>query len=146
MNTETQMTAGTGATPKDVVVRYVRAVADGDLETIRDSFAEDATWTYPGDLPLSGTWKGRDAIVDDFLGAATGGLFKPGTAPEVALVNVIAEGDQVLAEWTAKGVTRSGKIYDNRCAGIYVVRDGRIVSVKEYADTRHVERTLFGQR
>ena len=46
--------------PKDVVVRYVQAVADGDLDTIIASFADDTTWTYPGDVPLTGTWTGRE--------------------------------------------------------------------------------------
>lgn len=136
----------TGITSTDartVVVNYVNAVAEGDLETVVASFAEDATWTYPGDLPLSRVWEGREAIVNDFLGGA-GALFAPGCTPEVALVNAFASGEQVLAEWTSKGITVNGHQYDNRCAGIFTVRDGRITSVREYADTQHVERTLFG--
>jgi uncharacterized protein len=129
--------------PKTVVVRYVEAVADGDLETIVASFADEATWTYPSDLPLSGTWKGRDTIINDFLGGATGGLFAPGHPPVIELRNVVAEGEQVIAEWTAKGDTLTGKRYDNRCLGVFVVRDGKIVSVREYTDTKHVAETLF---
>jgi uncharacterized protein (TIGR02246 family) len=129
--------------PKDVVIRYVQAVADGDLDTIVASFTEDATWTYPGDVPLTGTWKGRDAIINDFLGGATGGLFAADGAPTVELTNVIAEGDQVVAEWTAKGVAKTGKVYDNACLGVFTVRDGKIASVREYTDTQHVERVLF---
>jgi hypothetical protein len=55
--------------PTAVVARYIDAVRDGDIEVITDSFAADATWEYPGDLPLSGTWRGRDAIVNEFLGS-----------------------------------------------------------------------------
>jgi hypothetical protein len=40
--------------PAAVVTRYIYAVRDGDSGAIRDSFAEDAIWEYPGDLPLSG--------------------------------------------------------------------------------------------
>ena len=129
--------------PKDVVIRYVQAVADGDLDTIVASFTEDATWTYPGDVPLTGTWKGRDAIINDFLGGATGGLFAPDGAPTVELTNILADGDQVVAEWTAKGVAKTGKVYDNTCLGVFTVRDGKIASVREYTDTQHVERVLF---
>src|SRR5690349_21462267 len=131
----------TSTDPRTVVIRYVEAVRDGDADVIHDSFAADATWHYPGDLPVSGVWRGRDAIVNDFLGGM-GPAFVPGTL-EIELVSTIAEGDRVVAEWTARAKTVHGGTYDNRCIGIYTVRDGKIVSVIEYADTRHVAATLF---
>ncbi|MGW7003215.1 nuclear transport factor 2 family protein [Streptomyces sp. NPDC054933] len=127
--------------PKTVVIRYVEAVSAGDLPAIRDSFAEDATWNYPGDLPLSGVWKGRDAIVDDFLGS-TGALLRPDTVV-ITLTQVIAEGDRVVAEWTSDAVTVGGAEYHNRCIGVFTVHEGRITSVREYADTRHTATALF---
>ncbi|MFG3284455.1 nuclear transport factor 2 family protein [Streptomyces sp. NPDC048111] len=127
--------------PRAVVIRYVEAVRDGDAAVIRDSFAEDATWHYPGDLPISKVWRGRDAIVDDFLGGM-GPLLVPGTM-RVELVGTIAEGDRVVAEWTSTAETVHGGTYDNRCIGIYTVQDGRITAVVEYADTRHVAAALF---
>ncbi|GAA2142610.1 hypothetical protein GCM10009760_27930 [Kitasatospora kazusensis] len=130
--------------PRTVVIDYVNAVAEGDLAAVVAAFTEDATWTYPGDLPLTGVWRGRDAIVNDFLGSA-GALFAPGCTPEIVLTHTIADGDQVMAEWTSKGTTVHGHRYDNRCVGIFTVRDGRIASVREYTDTQHVERTLFAE-
>ncbi len=127
--------------PRAVVIRYVEAVRAGDAEVIHDSFAEDATWHYPGDLPMSKVWQGRDAIINDFLGGM-GPILVPGTM-EIELVSTIAEGDRVVAEWTSKAKTVHGGTYDNRCIGIYTVRDGRIVSVIEYTDTRHVAAVLF---
>ena len=54
-----------------VLRRYVQAVADGDEQAIRELFAEDATWRLDaGELPISGTWEGRDRIIGDFLGTA----------------------------------------------------------------------------
>src|ERR1700691_3801485 len=94
--------------PKTVVVRYVEAARDGMSAVIRDSFAEDATWEYPGDLPLSGTYRGIDAIVNEFLGGAAA-LMAPGVVLE--LTNVVAEGDQVVAEWTSRATARNGKAY-----------------------------------
>jgi SnoaL-like domain len=48
---------------KAILERYAAAVERGDAETIRQLFAEDATWTLAaGDLPIAGTWRGRDAI------------------------------------------------------------------------------------
>jgi len=130
--------------PKTVVVRYVEAVRDGDTETIVASFADDATWLYPGSLPMSGLWEGRDAIIDDFLGGM--GRYLDGSAPVViGLVNAFADGDQVLAEWTSKATAANGATYDNRCAAVFTVRDGKITSVREYADTHHVATVLFAE-
>jgi ketosteroid isomerase-like protein len=126
--------------PKTVVIRYVEAARDGMSAVIRDSFAEDATWEYPGDLPLSGTYRGIDAIVTEFLGGAAA-LMAPGVVLE--LTNVVAEGDQVVAEWTSRATARNGAAYRNRNAGIFTVRDGKIVSVREYTDTQHVAQVLL---
>ncbi|MEU1308095.1 nuclear transport factor 2 family protein [Streptomyces cinnamoneus] len=131
----------TSTDPRAVVVRYVEAVRDGDAHVIHDSFAEDATWHYPGDLPISKVWRGRDAIIDEFLGGM-GPILVPGTM-EIELVSTIAKGDRVVAEWTSRARTVHGGTYDNRCIGIYTVRDGKITSVIEYADTQHVAMTLF---
>ncbi|MGW2628839.1 nuclear transport factor 2 family protein [Streptomyces chattanoogensis] len=135
------ITIVTTNTPKAVVIRYIEAVRDGDADVIHDSFAEDATWNYPGDLPISKVWHGRDTIINDFLGSM-GPILVPGTL-EIELVSTTAEGDRVVAEWTSKAKTVHGATYDNRCIGIYTVRDGKITSVIEYADTRHVAATLF---
>jgi ketosteroid isomerase-like protein len=126
--------------PKTVVIRYVEAARDGMSAVIRGSFAEDATWEYPGDLPLSGTYRGIDAIVTEFLGGAAA-LMAPGVVLE--LTNVVAEGDQVVAEWTSRATARNGAAYRNRNAGIFTVRDGKIVSVREYTDTQHVAQVLL---
>lgn len=138
-------TAMTTATdPKTVVVRYVEAVRDGDAQTIFDSFAEDATWLYPGSLRISRLWEGRAAILDDFLGGM--GVYLDTTAPIVIeLVNAFADGDQVLAEWTSKATAANGLAYDNRCAAVFTVHDGKITSVREYADTHHVANTLLAE-
>jgi ketosteroid isomerase-like protein len=131
----------TATDPRAVVVRYVEAVRDGAADVVRDSFAADATWHYPGDLPPSGVWHGRDRIIGEFL-AGMGPLLVPGTL-QIELTGTLAEGDRVVAEWTSRAETVYGGTYDNRCVGVFTVRDGRIASVVEYTDTRHVAATLF---
>lgn len=135
----------TTADPASVIVRYIDAVRDGDTDAIRRVFAEDATWDYPGDLPLSGTWRGREAIVSDFLGGVRS-LLQPGSPLTIELTSVISDGAQVAAEWTSRAVARGGAAYHNRNLGVFTVRDGKITSVREYTDTQHVERVLFGRQ
>ncbi|WP_406207318.1 nuclear transport factor 2 family protein [Kitasatospora sp. NBC_01560] len=128
--------------PRTVVERYVTAIADGDLPTAVACFAEHATWSYPGNLPLSGVWDGRATIVDDFLGQV-GTLFAAGSALKVTLTGLLADGPQVVAEWTAEGTAANGAAYQNQCLGIFTVEDGLITSVREYLDTHHAALTLF---
>ena len=129
--------------PAAVVTRYIYAVRDGDSGAIRDSFAEDAIWEYPGDLPLSGTWRGRDTIVDDFLGSV-GTALEPGSTVALEVTSVLTAGDQVVAEWTSRATARGGAAYHNRNVGIFTVRDGKIAAVREYTDTQHAAHVLFG--
>jgi ketosteroid isomerase-like protein len=125
--------------PKAVVIRYIQAARDGMSAVIRDSFAPDATWEYPGDLPLSGIYRGVDAIVGEFL-AAAGGLL---AAVRLEPGAVIAEGEMVAAEWSATGSSKDGTPYRNRNVGLFTVRDGKIISVREYTDTRHAGQVFF---
>jgi uncharacterized protein len=128
--------------PKDVVVRYVEAARDGMSAVITDSFAADATWEYPGDLPLSGTYRGVEAIVHTFLGGAAA-LMAPDSPVTITLTNVIADGDQVAAEWTSDAISHTGTVYHNRNVGIFTVTDGKITAVREYTDTLHAARAFF---
>ena len=121
--------------PCTVLERYVAAVAERDMDTVRDLFAEDATWWLGGELPLSGTWRGRDAILGDFLGSIPR-LYQPETI-SIEITSLIAEGDVVAMEWTSRALTTAGEAYENQCAGVFTVRDGKIAAVREYMDTQY---------
>jgi ketosteroid isomerase-like protein len=42
------------------------AFSRGDLEALREGFAEDAVWVTSDELPLGGETRGRDAILANF--------------------------------------------------------------------------------
>jgi uncharacterized protein len=129
--------------PKQVVRRYLDALVAGDLAVIRDSFAEDAVWTMYGDLPIAGPWRGRDAIVDEFLVAAAGALYEPGSV-QFEFPTLLGEADTVVLEWRVRARTARGADYANAYCGLFTVRAGRIAEVREYLDTQYAARTLFG--
>jgi uncharacterized protein len=128
---------------KSVVERYVSAVQRGDAAAIRLLFAEHATWTIDaGDLPIAGTWSGREAILGEFLATAMS-YYEPGSV-DLEITGTIAEGDRVVLQWTSRARTRDGRPYENGCIGVFTVRDGRIEDVREYMDTLHARDTAFG--
>jgi len=133
-NTRTDTTA--------VVERYVAAVEAGDGAAIRGSFAESATWRLFGDMPMSGTWRGRDTIIDDFLAGALG-HYEPGSI-RLEITAIVADGERAVVEWTSRARTRRGEPYENFCVGVFTVRDGKIQAVREYMDTAYATRMLFG--
>lgn len=126
-----------------VVERYVAAVEAGDGAAIRDSFSETATWRLFGDMPMSGTWRGRDTIIDEFLAGALG-HYEPGSI-RLDITTVVADGDRAVVEWTSRARTRRGEPYENFCVGVFTVRDGKIQAVREYMDTAYATRMLFGK-
>ena len=129
---------------KQVIDRYVAALAAGDADAVRDFFAPDATWWLGGDLPISGTWSGRDTIMADFFGTAMA-HYEPGSVG-LEVTGMVAEGDHVTLEWTSRARTAAGEAYENFCIGVFTVRDGRIAAVREYMDTDYARRTAFGPR
>jgi uncharacterized protein len=130
-----------GAAAKAVLQEYLDRLVSGDLEAIGKSFAEDATWSVHGTTPMSGVKRGRAAILD-FL-ASAGSLYQPGTQ-SFTFGDITAEGDRAVLEWRVRGVgAATGRAYDNEYCGVFVMRGGEIVAVREYFDSLHASQVLF---
>ncbi len=126
-----------------VVQRYVTAVTAGDEQTVRELFAPSATWTLAaGDLPIAGTWEGRDAIIDEFLATALS-YYAPDSI-EIEVTGMVAEADQVVMQWTSRAQTRTGRPYENGCIGVFTIENGQIQTVREYMDTLYARDVAFG--
>jgi ketosteroid isomerase-like protein len=126
---------------KTVARRYVSAAEAGDTHAIRDLFAHHATWTLAGELPISGVWEGRDAIVDEFLATAMS-YYEPGSV-SLEITGMITEHDHVVLQWTSRARTRDGRPYENGCIGVFTIRDGQIQDVREYMDTLYAHEVAF---
>jgi ketosteroid isomerase-like protein len=131
--------------PRQVLRRYLDALVAGDLETIRDSFAADATWTIKADLPVAGPWHGRDQIVDTFLATVMSERFEAGSHA-FEFPTMVADGDTIALEWHVSARNAAGDPYENDYCGIFVIRDGRIATVREYLDSGYAARVLFAEQ
>lgn len=107
---------------------------------LTDIFAEDAIWSFPGDLPFSGTHVGRDRIFADFL-AGVAEIFEPEL--EVKDLVILGEGDTVASEYRVLKRSKTGNDFDTYIVQFFEVRDGLITAVREYADVDYIRRTCF---
>jgi ketosteroid isomerase-like protein len=95
-----------------------------------------------GQLPVSGTWKGPAGIIDGFLAQMTRTL-DASVPVAVEVRNLIADGDQAMAEWTSRARSKDGRPYENDYSVVFRVSGGKIVEVREYLDTLYVSQVLF---
>ena len=124
---------------KNVVKSFYEAGNRGDMDTCFGLIADDITWTSIGSTVFSGTFTGKDQLMQQLLGPLFGNL-KAGISS--TLKNLIAEGDVVVAETSGIAETTDGKPYNNSYCQIMTIRDGQIVKVTEYADTALINSTF----
>ena len=107
--------------------------------TFADHLADDVCWIVTGQYSWSGTFQGRDAVLNGLMGHFRS-LFD--VRPRTVAYNFIAEGDTVVVEAKGDNVTRTGRRYDNDYCMVWRVEDGRIKQIKEYCDSALVESVL----
>ncbi len=110
---------------KTVARRYMQAVVDGDITTVEALQHPDCTWWILGFGDMT-----RTAFID----SVRDGLLTANK--RVAdIIGITAEGDRVAVEVRGE-MTFPDTVYRNEYHNVLIVRDGLIVSGKEYMDTR----------
>ncbi|MFA7555804.1 MAG: nuclear transport factor 2 family protein [Spongiibacteraceae bacterium] len=114
---------------KQVVTDFFEKL--NDLDLWQNLISDDATWWLAGDLPLSGTYIGKEQIMNNYLAEVDRLLATRNTW----INNMYLAGDTVIVEAQTEAMTKKGKPYLNLYAFIFEVSDNRIISVREYLDT-----------
>lgn len=112
-----------------LIRRGYEAFSAGDMNTLRELFAEDAVWHTGGTGPLSGDKKGRDAILESLgeLASRSNGSFK------ITEVDV-AVGEKRTVGFHRNQAERDGRSLDQHSAIAFTVSGGKIVDVVEMAE------------
>lgn len=102
--------ADTTEHPNAVTMRRAfEAFGRGDLATVRQSLADDCTWTNPGSTPISGTYRGWEEISNMFVS-----LFElTGGTHHNTVVDVLADDLHAVAIYDATS-TIHGQTATNR--------------------------------
>jgi len=101
--------------------------------------ADDATYWIPGDWPNAGTFS--KAQVAAMVTAGTDMFDGP---LGIAIHGITAEGERVAVEMESSGRFKDGRPYNNTYHWLFVVRDGQILTIKEYTDTAYANRAYYG--
>jgi len=101
---------------------------------------DDITWTNIGSTKFSGTYVGKQALVEQLLGPLFGQL---NAGISSTIENMVAESDFVVAQTKGVAETHDGRPYNNTYCQVIRVRDGKIAEVKEYFDTE-LTNSVFG--
>jgi ketosteroid isomerase-like protein len=125
---------------KQLVLDFYEAGARGDMDTCFDLLSDDVTWTNIGSTRFSGTYSGKQALLEQLLGPLFGRL-KAGISSDIE--RLTAEGDIVVAQTSGTAETLDGNPYNNTYCQVIRICDGKIAEVKEYFDTA-LTNTVFG--
>lgn len=126
---------------KQLVLDFYAAGARGDMDAALGILADDVTWTNIGSTRFSGSYVGKQALVEQLIGPLFGQL-KAGIVSEIE--RLTAEGDIVVAQTNGTAETHDGQPYNNAYCQVIRIADGKFIEVKEYFDTALAD-AVFGK-
>lgn len=109
-------------------IEFLRLMAAFEFDRMFELMADDATWRVVGDpetFPPAGTLtkSERRTMFDGFVSVLR--------SLEFDIASTTAEGDRVAVEFTCRGESHAGPVYENEFINLFRFRDGKIVSVYE---------------
>ena len=116
-------------------------LSKGNAEAFLGSIADDVRYTIIGTTKYSGTFNGKQELINQLLGPLTAQL-EGGIA--VTPDNLIADGDYVAMQAHGKAQSKNGRSYNNTYCHVFRIVNGKVHEVTEYLDTELVT-SAFGK-
>jgi ketosteroid isomerase-like protein len=96
----------------------------------------EADWTIVGSSPLSKTYPGRQAFLEEVIGPFNARMATP-LVPTVR--GIYADGDTVIILFDAAATTKDGQPYRNTYTWYFRMKEAKVVSVIAFFDTREFD-------
>ena len=121
---------------RPVVNKDIVAEAFGDWSAgtggVFDLLAPDATWTIVGNATVSGTYSGKEHFLRTVIDPLNARL----ATPLVPVVQALyAEGDTVIAHFTASATAADGRPYENEYTWYLTLDRGQVATVVAFFDS-----------
>lgn len=96
-----------------------------------DLLAPDATWTITGTGVTAGTYRSRQALLDQVVSPTSARLSTP-IVPTVR--GIWADGDMVIVLWDGKATARDGRPYQNTYTWYFRMKDDQVIEAIAFLD------------
>ncbi len=124
----------------DIAMRFMDAMGKGEMETMMGLMHEDMVWQNAGDpnVPWIGPWKGKKAILEDFMPKFGAGFKTIKWEPNDAFAkdDTAAFFGQMIGELTNSGQQTAEFTYALRVK----VKDGQVILWNWFEDSYEVSR------
>ena len=118
-----------------------------DLTKFMAAWAEDATFTYPGNVSMSGETKGKKAIEAWFAKMMEQFPRINFTIKEVFISNIFALGatNNIAVAWDVALTNREGKEFQNSGVTTIRVKGGKAVVIRDYLFNTDILKEGWGE-
>jgi ketosteroid isomerase-like protein len=117
--------------PKDVVTGFLQDVDAGRAMEAFARMSTDIRFDLVAPPPAGGVYD-----LDGFIKFFTGTMAPAMAAPfRVKIIAMTVEGERVAVESESDCMNGKGFKYNNRYHSLFLVRDGKIVELREYLDS-----------
>ncbi|HEY9431453.1 MAG TPA: nuclear transport factor 2 family protein [Blastocatellia bacterium] len=124
---------------KQLMQNIFTELSKGNGAPFVESLADDICWTIIGSTKFSGTYRGKQAVLNELLRPLFARFADQYTN---TAHRFIAEDDYVVVECRGRVTTKSGAPYNNTYCWVCRVADGKLQELTEYLDTELVTAVL----
>ena len=124
---------------KKIAVKFFDLLSSGSEEYL-DFYCDDSIIWTAGENAIGGK-RSKEEIVEFAQGILA--AFPNGIAFNIT--GITAEDDRVAVEVSGDAIHASGQAYNNKYHFLLIIRDGKIMELKEYMDTQLAAKILLGE-
>ncbi len=119
---------------KKAIAGAFEALNQHDLSEFMSAWRDDGVFIYPGEIPASGTFRGKSAVEGwfrDFFEQFPGIQFD---VQDICVRNIFAlTGTNVVAvHWSIHLTNRQGRVGENSGVTVINVKGGKVILVKDF--------------
>ena len=126
---------------KQFISNMFAELSKGNGDAFLNALADDVSFTIIGSTKYSGTFKGKQELINKLL-APLNAQIEGGMT--ITPDNLIADGDFVAMQARGKALSKNGRRYDNTYCHVFRFANGLVQQVTEYLDTELIT-SAFGK-